>query len=226
MSKTTKPDVEAGGGIAAEINTVLAGQNPLNNLKVAQTGPHHYSVLSARNGSVRMHRVNIEEPACTCEDFKYNTEDGEREVCAHVAKCMLAADSHLAAEDASVAEMAMHLRDLRDAESRVAEIGERLTEMADDVETSKQVATRSQQAVEAGEAEMDPAEAIRQHFENNGAGDDLNEVKEVNGKLHVDFGYLDDKFSEVIGGTEFEKDESEFKYGYAITRHDALELIA
>lgn len=71
-----------------EMNTVLPGSEPLENLSAEQTGPVHYTVTSARNGNVSQHRVNIKDRWCTCEDMQYNrgeTDDGAREVCAHLA---------------------------------------------------------------------------------------------------------------------------------------------
>jgi len=77
-----------------EINKILPGDEPLFNLRSIQTGPAHYTVLSGRNGNVSTHRVDVQAVECSCEDMTFNTSlnsqgEGGREVCAHIAHCML-----------------------------------------------------------------------------------------------------------------------------------------
>ena len=73
-----------------EINTVMAGDEPLTNLKPRKVGLNEYRVLSARNGSVTVHEVDLMNMSCTCEDMEYNKSD--QEVCAHLTKALLDAD--------------------------------------------------------------------------------------------------------------------------------------
>jgi len=133
---TTTTDTES---IKRELNTVLPGSDPLENLTASQTGPVHYTVLSARNGSVTTHRVNIQKVTCSCEDMTYNTnatpdDDGGRDVCAHLAYVMTI-HPQLSAEEAGLLK---HLglmqgadelmRDLDNERSRIEEL---LVEMRD-----------------------------------------------------------------------------------------------
>lgn len=57
--------------------------NGFGELEMEHTGGCRYRVLSWRNDSLTVHKVNTSELICTCEDAAYNT-DGQ-EVCDHVA---------------------------------------------------------------------------------------------------------------------------------------------
>lgn len=72
-----------------ELATVLPGKEPLSNLRVIRTGMTEYAVLSARNGDVTRHKVTLDPPQCTCEDWQYNLSDDSRNVCAHYALAVL-----------------------------------------------------------------------------------------------------------------------------------------
>ena len=75
--------------IEKELDTILPGNDPLDNLKAIHEGGLEYSVLSVRNGSPTYHYVKLgSEPSCTCGDYEYNRD--EREICAHIAKAILA----------------------------------------------------------------------------------------------------------------------------------------
>lgn len=75
--------------IQAEINTVLPGSDPLDNLRVTHEGGTEYNVLSARNGNVTKYWVDTgPEPSCSCGDYEYN-RTGDNEVCAHLAAAIL-----------------------------------------------------------------------------------------------------------------------------------------
>lgn len=118
--------------IREELNTIMAGDAPLQNLRAIQTGPVHYTVLSARNGSPTVHRVDLQDATCSCEDMTYNNNlqsdsDEGREICAHLAFAMLehpqldASESvvyeHLGMMDAANSLM----RDLQDERDAVEE---------------------------------------------------------------------------------------------------------
>jgi hypothetical protein len=82
--------------LEGELSTVMAGSDPLGNLKALHMGGATYRVLSARNGSATLYRVNLGEPECNCPDFEYN-QDGQ-DVCAHVVKAALAHPGQLDVE--------------------------------------------------------------------------------------------------------------------------------
>ena len=128
--------------IKTEINTVLPGSDPLENVFVTHTGGTEYNVLSARNGSVTKYWVDTgPEPSCTCGDYEYNRSNNE--VCAHLAAAVLAdrmdpgelAVSELVNVTASVSQS------IRDAE-RAAE---QARDAADEIEEAL-VTTRDAQA--------------------------------------------------------------------------------
>jgi len=76
--------------IQSEINTVLPGSDPLDNLSVTHEGGTEYNVLSARNGDVTKYWVDTgPEPSCSCGDYEYN-RTGDNEICAHLAAAVLA----------------------------------------------------------------------------------------------------------------------------------------
>lgn len=75
--------------IADELNTILAGDAPLEGLQAEHQGGLDYLVLSARNGAPSVHHVHLgNDPTCTCKDKQINRDD--REPCAHIVKAMLA----------------------------------------------------------------------------------------------------------------------------------------
>lgn len=132
-------------GIGPEINSILPGKNPMKNLKARQTGANHYSVLSARNGSVTVHRVNLAEPSCTCEDMEYNREDNE--VCAHVAKAALV-HPQMDATEAAVVQLNGQL-------SRIETVLSEVQEIRDQADAAAKEAGAKARAKEATEARDD-----------------------------------------------------------------------
>lgn len=127
--------------IRDELSTVMPGKEPLVNLTAVQTGPVHYTVLSARSGGPTTHRVNIQRASCTCSDMEYNVPTEEsRDVCAHVVyvllrhpmldvdESMLYRQLELLTQRADVVEDVKEIRDdlesgiaaLRDAEAGAA----------------------------------------------------------------------------------------------------------
>lgn len=89
--------------IQAEINTVLPGSDPLDNLYVTHCGGTEYNVLSARNGNVTKYWVDTgPDPACSCGDYEYNRND-DNEICAHLAAAVLA--DRMSPEELAVSEL-------------------------------------------------------------------------------------------------------------------------
>jgi hypothetical protein len=138
-----------------ELNTVMAGQNPLQSLKVTQTGPVHYTVLSARNGGATAHRVNVAELTCTCEDMEYNTDD-DRNVCAHVAKALLSAPANGTAETMGVSQLYHVVGRLQDQ----LEDLETEAEVLRDHATAAGTERRAQEASDAAETDTTPDKGI------------------------------------------------------------------
>lgn len=59
--------------------------NGFAEMNMERIGGTQYRVLTWRNGSLRVHQVNTCDVTCTCEDFEYNVNDGDMEVCDHIA---------------------------------------------------------------------------------------------------------------------------------------------
>jgi len=88
MTDTDKALEEMDTSIEQELDTILPGNNPLDNLKAEHEGGLEYSVLSVRDGSPTYHYVTLgNEPSCTCEDYEYNRNG--REICKHICKAIL-----------------------------------------------------------------------------------------------------------------------------------------
>lgn len=89
MTDTDKALEEMDISIEQELDTILPGNDPLDNLKAVHEGGLEYSVLSVRNGNPTYHYVKLgTEPECTCGDYQFNREN--RDICAHIAKAILA----------------------------------------------------------------------------------------------------------------------------------------
>lgn len=158
--------------IRAEINTVLPGSDPLQNLHVTHEGGHEYNVLSARNGSVTKHYVSVgETPTCTCEDYQYN-RDGQ-EVCAHIAAAVLGdrMDPGEMATQELINVTATVSSAIREAEGAAAEA----RDAADQIESAL-VKTRDAQAEETVETERNG------HSDTSGGSNDA-EIAEKAEKL-------------------------------------------
>lgn len=113
MTDTSDPTLEA------ELTTIMAGNAPLANLRALHMGGATYRVISARNGSATLHKVDLGAVTCTCEDMEYN-QDG-REVCAHVAKAALAHPSQVTAESQMAHTLMSQAESLHDLTDRVRE---------------------------------------------------------------------------------------------------------
>lgn len=97
-----------------QISEFLPGSSPLDGLAVRRIGYARYQVLSTRNDSLTVHDINLTEPSCTCEDWAYNLEDGEREICAHYALAFASAPD-IDVSDLAVNTITEAHRELRDA---------------------------------------------------------------------------------------------------------------
>lgn len=149
----TDPFEGSEGTMLDEIDTVMAGDRPLDNLDVSQVGPCAYRVLSARNGSVTVHRVDVNEVSCTCEDMDYNKKGNE--VCAHVAKAFMAHPARMTPEEQSFQSLMLSAREyasLRDEAKGLMESldKERIKQLSngtsetDDSDDSQNVAGKGQ----------------------------------------------------------------------------------
>lgn len=149
-----------------ELNSILPGSNPLENLTADQTGPVHYTVTSARNGSVTQHRVNIMGRTCTCEDMEHNVDGNE--VCAHLAYVstvhpQLSVDEMAVYKSMSLMEDAASLKDQLDmqldrfedalVELRDAEAGASTQSGSDGSQTTSQSSNATSTADPAAKAE-------------------------------------------------------------------------
>lgn len=104
MSTESDPFDETIEGITAEINTIMAGSQPLNGLYAVHEGGMDYSVMSVRNGSVTYHWVQLGETySCTCGDYHFNQDQHEREICPHIAKAIMT--DRLSADEIAVQQL-------------------------------------------------------------------------------------------------------------------------
>lgn len=96
MSDAERPEsaAEAGKQVAdpedMSTNTnghtkVAEAVNGFAEMSMERVGGTRYRVLSWRNGGLRTHKVNTDQLTCTCEDFNYNVDRNEMEVCDHLA---------------------------------------------------------------------------------------------------------------------------------------------
>lgn len=63
-------------------------------------GGDRYRVLSTRNDTLTVHKVNVKELSCTCKDHQYNHD--KPTVCAHLAAAVYVAPKQITAEDHAV----------------------------------------------------------------------------------------------------------------------------
>jgi hypothetical protein len=73
-------------------------------MDVSKVGWTEYRVLSGRNDSVTVRKVDVDELDCTCEDQSMNRQGAS--VCAHVAKCLLVHSRRW--DEASIAARDLH----------------------------------------------------------------------------------------------------------------------
>ena len=129
------------GALAGELNTILPGSDPLKNLHVVRTGMTVYTVLSARNGTVTRHKVTLDPAECTCDDWAFNLDDGEREVCAHYAIAMIEGEN-VTTEDVAINEIVALTNEAR--------------ELAQDARDSMDMAELNRSAAATLHEEADP----------------------------------------------------------------------
>lgn len=153
MSDTHDADKER--KMKQEIETILPDKDTFSNLSVTRTGYAEYQVLSTRNSGITLHTVRLNEPSCTCEDWQYNRQSGEREICAHYAAAFLEAGD-IQVEDLGLATITSILTEVREARDEL----EHVIEMANGaaVEARETQANAAQQRVDESQ-NVDPSEA-------------------------------------------------------------------
>lgn len=164
----------ADGSIASELNMILPGESPLDGMTVEKTGPVQFTVLSSRNGNASVHRVNTADVSCTCEDMQYNVDgDGDREVCAHMAKVLIGGDRHPDPNELALSQLYQLLSNTRQLHNDLEEEAEILRDHATAAGTDR----RAQEATETAETDsstddkIDPDEkaaALRDAYDGNG----------------------------------------------------------
>jgi len=87
----------------------------MGDLYPRQVDRYDWRVLSIRNDSQTVHKVDPNEITCSCEDMEYNREDNE--VCAHLVKVYMTMDKALDAQDYADA----HLTSLVDRANQVVQ---------------------------------------------------------------------------------------------------------
>jgi len=111
-SDTTQTDADE--QFKQEVEAILPGKDTFDNLRVTRTGFAQYEVLSTRNSGITLHTVYLNRPSCTCADWQYNTEEGEREICAHYAAAFIDAGD-IAVEDLALGTLTTVLTEVRNA---------------------------------------------------------------------------------------------------------------
>jgi hypothetical protein len=165
MATADRPETnEPIDGVGSKLFEELKG---FADLDVSQIAYHEYRVLSARNSSITAHEVNVADMSCTCEDAHFNREG--QEVCAHLAKCLLAHQS-------SIEEDAIATRDMRIQVDRVAQIKRDLEDIRN-VESSIRSANAQAAADTSGEDEepkgtTDPVELAENFMAEHGIDPD------------------------------------------------------
>jgi small-conductance mechanosensitive channel len=149
MSENTDATLEG------ELTAIMPGSAPLANLKAIHNGGATYVVLSARNGSATLQKVNLAGPSCTCGDMEYNQED--QQVCAHIVRAALDAPERLSAEEQAAWTLMNQAETLHDLTDRVRET-------AQEAEQSL-VSVRDLEAQETGQTAEDPPEQVQNRSE-------------------------------------------------------------
>ena len=175
---TTTDTKEANEPIDAVGSKLFEELKGFADLDVSQIAYHEYRVLSARNSSITAHEVNVADMSCTCEDAHFNREG--QEVCAHLAKCLLAHSS-------SIDEDTIATRDMRIQLDRVASIKRDLEDIRD-TEQSVREANAQAAADTSGEDELengttDPVEMAESFMAEHGIDPDGFDVS-----VHDQFG--------------------------------------
>jgi len=189
-------------GIAQELNTVMAGEEPLTNLKVVQAGINVFKVLSARNGGATVWEVNLKgDPSCTCPDMDYNQESGD--VCAHVAKAMLVAESTWDAEIMTTQASLNVLHEANQATERVRELEELVGRLDEANRKGRDPGTVATDA-ESTTAPEDPVADLKDALDNAGIPPEEMQVEDVNDYVAfaADGRLSDDQFSNLVDFTD------------------------
>jgi hypothetical protein len=147
MTDDTNPELEA------ELTTIMPGNAPLANLRALHMGGATYRVLSARNGSATVHKVDLGEVTCTCEDMEYNKEG--RDVCAHAAKAALAHPSQVTAESQMAHTLMSQAESLHDLTDKVRETAHQAEQSLVSVRDLQAGAQAVEEQVESGDPEPD-----------------------------------------------------------------------
>lgn len=176
--------------IAQELNTIMAGEEPLKNLKVVQVDIDRYQVLSARNGGATMHEVNLGEspPTCSCEDAAYNRDGNE--VCAHIAKAALVAESTFDADRAGLQATLNVLQQANAATDRVKQLEELVGRLDD---ANRAAAATAETTQPDSSDQMDPMDQLKDAM--RAAGVPVQKLRFDELRDYIAFepdGYLDD----------------------------------
>jgi len=201
--------------IATNLNGILAGDKPLNDLVVTQVDIDRFKVLSARNGTVTVHEVTLGDvsPACTCEDMKYNRDQENFEVCAHVAKAALVADSTWDPDRSTMQASLNVLQSAADATERVRELEELVGRLDEANREGHQVKVPDTGASESTSttAPDDPLGDLKDALNSAGAPVDKLKFEDVNDYIgFAPDGYLDD--DEYGAFVEFSQEHDAVEY--------------
>lgn len=181
--------------IEKELDTILPGNDPLDNLKAVHEGGLEYSVLSVRNGSPTYHYVTLgKEPECTCSDYEYNRED--RDICAHIAKAILA--DQMEADRLAVRELINVTATVTEAAAKAREAADNARTTAKELDTGLAKVRDTQ----AGQAAATASDTTENQGETDTAGSHSNANKAAEAA-----DTLQSAFDEVLDGMEVEHNE-------------------
>lgn len=181
--------------IEKELDTILPGNNPLENMKAEHEGGLEYSVLSVRDGSPTYHYVTLgSEPSCTCEDYEYNRNG--REVCKHICKAILA--DQMEADRLAVRELINVTATVTEAAAKAREAADNARTTAKELDTGLAKVRDTQ----AGQSAATSSDTTENQGETDTAGSHSNSDQAAEAA-----DTLQSAFDEVLDGMEVEHNE-------------------
>jgi len=103
------------GAMQQEIEQLLMGSDPLQNLSLAHTGGTTYLCLDSRDGSLTAYNVDLNRPSCTCPAHDPDGDDGK--VCRHIALAAMDHPERMDVETETVSHLFRQVHELNQAVS-------------------------------------------------------------------------------------------------------------
>lgn len=157
------------GAMRQEIETLLPGSDPLQNISLSHTGGTTYVALDARDASLTAYTVDLNAPSCTCPYFQEEVAGGK--VCPHMALAMMDHPERMEVEAETVTHLFRQVHELNTVVSQLQAFvadsnpdldgGSGQPQAADGGETATEPKSQPQPD-QSPEPDTDPVEAVEE----------------------------------------------------------------